>query len=170
VIGGGVGDDGAVGGDGNNIFYMGTGGDIVANLTDGDDTIFGGSGSDVLTDLYGDDKIFGGEGDDNIGAGAGDDYLYAGQGDDDLYGGAGDDVFFFNNATGHNTIHDFAGAGTTDGAEEDLIDLSSFHITFDDLNIAAAGVNLFTITVDNVDDFQIDVTSIQAPGEDDFIL
>jgi Ca2+-binding RTX toxin-like protein len=178
ILGGGTGNDTAFGYDGDDIFYMNTGTDEVGGFDD-NDTIFGGSGSDsVLGGLQGDDGddvIVGGESYDVIGGGDGDDPLYAGQGDDTLYGDAGDDIYFFNDAVGHNTINGFAGAGTTGGTEEDLIDLSSFNIDFSDIDLghmADGTANANAISITGVDDFDIVLTGVTATTltEGDFIL
>jgi Ca2+-binding RTX toxin-like protein len=178
ILGGGTGDDVAIGYDGNDIFYMNTGVDQVLG-GDGNDTIFGGTGSESvgggLQGEAGDDMIFGGDGNDVIGGGDGDDHLYAGQGNDSLAGDAGNDTFFFNDATGHNTIDDFVGAGTTGGTEEDLIDLSSFGIEFSDIDLGHMSdgtANANAISITGVDDFDIVLTGVTTTTltEDDFIL
>jgi hypothetical protein len=71
-------------------------------------------------------------------------------------------VFFFNDATGANTITDF-NANAAD--EADLIDLSSFgNIDFNDLS-----GNTGVITITGVDDFSFDVGAAVVAA-DDFIF
>ena len=62
--------------------------------------LFGGKGAD---------QLFGGDGNDQLNGGAGADQITGGRGDDLLRGGLGADTFYFDSASGHDTIVDFHG-------------------------------------------------------------
>jgi Ca2+-binding RTX toxin-like protein len=69
------------------------------------DTVYGNTGVDVVLAQGGDDLVIGGLGLDALSGDAGDDDLWGG-----LEGGTGDgagDFFFFDDADGNDTIHDF---------------------------------------------------------------
>ncbi len=110
--------------DGRDFVY---GDGLVANdLTDGNDTIFGGNGNDILTGGYGDDvivgeggrdlvdvadvrlnfgddQVFGGDGNDTVRSGAGNDLLQGGNDDDVLESNGGQDVLF--GEDGHDLLN-----------------------------------------------------------------
>ncbi|MCZ4353694.1 calcium-binding protein [Roseovarius aestuarii] len=65
--------------------------EVQDQMTDGADSLVGGSGDDTINGRAGGDYIEGGGGADVIGAGNGDDRVYAGSGNDVVYLGAGDD-------------------------------------------------------------------------------
>jgi len=74
---------------------------VIADPTDGDDTITGtagdnafsgGGGNDEMFGLGGDDILFGGDGNDLVAGGGGRDLVNGGDGDDDLRGGVGIDT------------------------------------------------------------------------------
>jgi hypothetical protein len=94
----------------------------------GNDTIDGGTGNDVIRGHKGRDVLTGGDGDDWISGGGKGDTIYDGAGADRLRGGAGADVFVMSADGDKDRIRDFE-----DGI--DLIDLSAFGVTFDDLHI-----------------------------------
>jgi len=84
----------------------GQGGDDSLFAFAGDDTLQGGDGNDQL---YGGNGGFNGSGNDVLSGGAGDDTLFGEDGDDLLAGGAGNDVYFFNAASGADTIDNRGG-------------------------------------------------------------
>ena len=115
----------------------GTTGSDTLNGGNGDDTLSGDSGADTLNGGNGNDALFGGRGRDTLNGGKGDDFLDGGNwidtldggaGNDFLIGGNGTDTFVFESGDGHDIIDDF-----TSG--DDKVDLSSFGISFDELNI-----------------------------------
>lgn len=121
--------------DGNDSIN-GHGGDDDVNGNLGDDTVDGLLGADVVRGGQGNDWVFGGAGDDfhvngnigndNVSGGEGNDIVHGGPdfdllhgdagddrvsgdlGNDTLFGDAGADVFAFGDASGHDTIADFA--------------------------------------------------------------
>ncbi len=106
-------------GGGNDIIYLGAGGDTTPcgdAATDclGDDFMDGGPGADALGDIgganeVGNDFLYGGLGNDDLAAGPGDDYVDGGEGDDYLGGFAGNDVLVpgRQDGTGAPTAGDF---------------------------------------------------------------
>ena len=68
--------------------------DDVANGTEFNDTILGGSGNDLFVGYGGNDSLFGGDDNDSVNAGNGDDTVYGGAGNDLLLAGAGNDRLF----------------------------------------------------------------------------
>ena len=99
----------------------------------GDDHLYGESGNDKLRGGKGDDHLYGGEGKDKLFGGIGDDILSGGAGKDILYGGAGADIFKAEKGMGKDIIRDFD--------INDMLDLSAFDLSFDDLNIRSVGKN-----------------------------
>ena len=73
----------------------------------------------------GDDTVIGGAGNDNLSGGGGNDILDGGAGNDIMTGDGGNDFFRFLAGFGTDTINGFG----TSGAAQDLIDISSFHLT-----------------------------------------
>ncbi|MBK5934271.1 putative secreted protein (type I secretion substrate) [Rhodovulum imhoffii] len=98
--------------------------------------IYGGVNADTLLGAGGDDHIFGGDGADSIDGGTGSDRIDGGSGGDTLSGGAGADWFVGSGLGGGATdvITDFEATGG------DVIDLSSYFVTLDD--VVAATVEL----------------------------
>ena len=95
--------------------------------------IYGGVNADTLLGAGGNDHIFGGEGADSIDGGTGADRIDGGSGDDTLSGGTGADWFVGSGFGGGvtDTITDFE-------ATIDVIDLSSYFATLDDVVAATA--------------------------------
>lgn len=96
--------------------------------------IYGGVNADTLLGAGGDDHIFGGEGADSIDGGTGADRIDGGSGGDTLSGGTGADWFVGSGLGGGATdvITDFEATGG------DVIDLSSYFATLDDVVAATA--------------------------------
>jgi Ca2+-binding RTX toxin-like protein len=94
------------GGEGSDIFFVGSGNDTV-NGNGGDDDLYGESGSDTLNGGDGNDELFGGSGTDTMNGGAGNDDLDGGSGNDRMSGGSGDDDFIFQSGNGYDTVTDF---------------------------------------------------------------
>lgn len=147
VLSGDQGDDLVNGGTGNDTLSGGTGDDRVIGKS-GDDTLFGDEGQDYLNGGIGDDTLNGGAGVDKIVGGTGSDIIEGGAGDDNLWGGhwTGDnkvDTFVFKAGSGKDYVHDFE-AGT------DLIDLSSYGVSFDE--VAAVSTDLGWATIIDLQD------------------
>lgn len=133
---GGDGNDSLAGDDGNDVLEGGSGVDLLAGGA-GDDTLRGDAGRDVLSGGDGVDTIYGGADEDRLGGDAGNDFLYGdagndqlagGDGDDTLNGGDGDDeilgqagndilrgdlgndTYYFDAASGSDTVVDASGA------------------------------------------------------------
>ena len=119
---GGDGDDRLTG---NGSLYGGTGNDRL----DGRGSLYGGDGDDLLFSRGdGGATLYGGDGDDRLTG-------YGRAGTDTLEGGDGADIFVFSlSSDGINIITDFS----TDAAARDMIDLSNYHLSEDELvaNIA----------------------------------
>jgi Ca2+-binding RTX toxin-like protein len=96
--------------------------------------IYGGVNADTLLGAGGDDHIFGREGADSIDGGTGADRIDGGSGGDTLSGGTGADWFVGSGLGGGATdiITDFEATGG------DVIDLSSYFATLDDVVAATA--------------------------------
>ena len=120
-------------GDENPNTLMGMGGDDTLTGNDNNDKLYGGAGDDTLNGNDGADMLKGGAGDDELNGGEGEDTLNGGAGDDDLSGDGGNDTFVFSpmDGAGSDAIVDYA-----DG---DMIDLSAFKITEEQL-IAAMSI------------------------------
>lgn len=115
------------GGLGNDI-VMGANG--TGDLTDGNDSIYGGLGIDIMQGNGGNDLIYGGKGvadtndggdtifsgtgNDTVYGNGGNDVIYGGPGNDALFGGLGNDTFVFASGSGVDTVA-FEGAGATVG-------------------------------------------------------
>jgi len=165
VIFTGAGNDVVNTGAGNDEIGTGDGADII-DAGNGNNVIFAGAGNDNITTGNGDDVIYGGAGGDNVSAGAGNDTIYAGAGDasqmTSLTGGAGNDTFVFAADGGVSTISDFGGSNG-----DDVIDLTAFNTSFDNLVTSVSGGNL-TILVDAENSITLTgVTTIEAS---DFIF
>jgi Ca2+-binding RTX toxin-like protein len=95
------------------------------------ENIYGGINADTLLGAGGDDHLFGGDGADSIDGGTGSDRIDGGSGSDTLSGGTGADWFVGSGLSGGTTdiITDFAGT-------EDVIDLSTYFVTLDDVVLA----------------------------------
>ena len=159
ILFGGNGDDRfiAAPGDGNDTYYGGDGIDTLdfsaftsavevalgsgrsmgytAGAQTGEDTVstvenvIGGSGNDNLRGSGGDNRLEGGAGDDFLYGGGGNDILIGGTGDDTLIGSGHEDVFVFGPGFGRDTVADFDDDAR---GSQDVLDISSFGITFDD--------------------------------------
>jgi Ca2+-binding RTX toxin-like protein len=122
-----------------------------------DDIITGNDGANVLSGDWGQDRLFGRNGNDTLRGGDGSDYLNGGQGSDFLWGDSGADTFVFepSNTRDRDTIRDFEDS-------IDVIDLSAYHIQFQNLLITDSGAdalirvgNQITIELDNVHAWQL---------------
>ena len=130
VLSGGAGDDKLYGGEGDDEAHGGEGADTI-DLGAGNDTAFGGAGADFIQGKAGNDTIEGGAGADKIVGGSGSDTIHGGAGNDNIWGGqwwkdGASDTFVYNKGGGRDTIHDFE-------VEQDQIDLSSYGLSFDDI-------------------------------------
>ena len=139
-------------------------GDESITGTNADDTLRGGLGNDVLLGWYGHDTLYGGAGDDTLTGWSGNDTLYGGDGndtlegsagDDTLTGGAGGDVFVYAPSQGNDVITDF-------NVREDVVDLSSFHITKSD------GTSAF-FSSDILEALSNSITSVTDPNNPDHV-
>lgn len=130
----GDGNDVAIGGDRNDIFWGGAGRDYLVG-NGGNDSLYGGDGDDKLEGDEGNDRLEGGDGDDVLYGGEGGDILLGGNGDDRLVGGAGND--FMKGGNGSDTfifrLSDYVrGTTTLDRVADfqigrDKIDLTAFN-------------------------------------------
>ncbi|MET7884955.1 calcium-binding protein [Streptomyces avermitilis] len=109
--GGGVYDEGAYGGAGDDTLtncaaecHGGAGNDSLSG-TSTDNTLFGDDGNDTLHGNAGRDLLQGGKGDDTLYGGASDDKLYGNSGNDVLHGGAGTD--FLSGGPGRNKVYQY---------------------------------------------------------------
>jgi Ca2+-binding RTX toxin-like protein len=154
--------------------------DLVAGTQRGDlfqVATLGGSGADTIdfsgraVTYYvnagmGNDRITGGTVSDFLVGGAGNDRIDGGEGDDQFIGGGGADTFLFVGRAGNDRVLDFMSGS-------DKIDLRSYGIDFDDLQIFNRGAD----TVVGVDsngngrsDFFITLVNAAAPTDSDFLL
>jgi len=124
-LGGGGGDDQLVGGEGLDILLGGDGQDRLEGGAAAD-LLMGDAGNDLLLGQDGEDVLEGGDGNDELQGGSGADVLIGGAGDDLLIGGIGADRFVFSGNFGHDAIRGFATG--------DVIDLSTFAISYGDLH------------------------------------
>jgi len=109
------------------------------------------------------DLIIGGKGKDILKGMAGNDELHGGKGRDVMYGGEGEDRFVFTYKSGKDTIKDFEQG-------IDKIDLTDFHITFDDLHIKEKRGDI-TVRVDAKTQIHLDdVGNMINLDESDFIF
>ncbi|MEM7057763.1 MAG: calcium-binding protein [Pseudomonadota bacterium] len=132
VVDGGAGADELFGGAGNDVVKGGAGDDHARGGT-GDDNVLGGDGSDTVEGGLGNDKVVGGAGADTLMGGEGDDHLWGGK-----WAADGEaDVFVKGQGTGTDFIHDFE-------AQNDVVDLSAYDISFDDLQGAMTDVGWAT--------------------------
>ena len=83
--------------------------------TDGDDALFGGDGSEELYGGAGADTLFGGAGNDFFDAGTGDDYLFGEEGNDELNGGDGNEEIL--GGAGEDTLWGGAGNDSLHGGD-----------------------------------------------------
>ena len=130
------------GGRGDDILFGGGYGDTLRggdqndtlNGGNGNDLLQAGNGSDVLRGGLGADTLFGGAGGDTLEGGAGADILNAGSGFNTVAGGGGADTIVIRpaNQFSDTRIMDFV-------AGEDVVDLTAFGITFDDLVLTDRG-------------------------------
>ena len=132
------------------------------------ENIIGSNGNDILAMDDGDNSIWGGQGNDTLNGRGGDDTLYGGTGDDILYGGSGNDLFVFANGDGNDTIMDFtAGAGLAD-----VIDIKDFNFADFNAVITASSDNGFdtTIALDGNDSLTLIGVRVADLNQDDFLL
>lgn len=106
ILDGKTNDDELHGGGGNDILYGGTGNDILYG-DDGKDILFGEDDNDVLYGGANDDYLDGGANDDTLQGGAGDDVMYGQSGNDSLDGQVGNDLIYGND--GDDIINGGAG-------------------------------------------------------------
>jgi len=171
------GTDSVTTGDGDNTIFTGAGvdtitagaGDDEIGAGDGDDsiatgagenTVFAGEGNDSIAGGTDADEIFAGAGNDTVATGGGDDTVYAGAGNDSITAGAGDETFVFV-TDGDNEIVNFGAAG------DDVIDLTSFGTSFDELVTSTDGTDT-TIIID--EDTTILLTGVASVAADDFLF
>ncbi|MDP2810165.1 MAG: putative Ig domain-containing protein [Rhodocyclaceae bacterium] len=123
--------------------------------TEGDDIFYLGAGSDVVRGLGGYDEMVGGGGDDTLAGGEGDDALLGGLGNDLLDGGAGSDSYGFDRGHGHDTIIETPASGDTNslwmGFNSNPVGPESLRFTRadDDLVIAVEGWDGDSVTLAN---------------------
>lgn len=98
----------------------------------GHDELVGGGGHDMLRGDGGADRLFGQQGRDSLFGGGGGDLIDGGPGGDTLRGDAGADIFVFGNASGTDSVMDFA-----DGT--DILRLVGHTGGFDDLSFSDSG-------------------------------
>ncbi|MEM9427952.1 MAG: hypothetical protein AAGA32_00440 [Pseudomonadota bacterium] len=157
------------GGDGNDIVYGGSWGDIL-NGFGGSDQLFGGAGADLLEGGGDDDILDGGTGDDNIAGEGGDDDIRGGEGDDTLRGNGNDDTI--EGGEGDDTV---VGGNGADIAvwSGDLADFT-ISVTDDEFTITdtntADGLDEGTDTVRTIEVFRFNgveytAEDLQAPTE-----
>lgn len=177
-IDGGSGADIINGGSGFDLIYGGNNSDIALVGGGGNDTIFGGFGDDAISGSAGNDGIRndligGDDGDDRIFGGTGNDFISGGDGNDLLSGGIGVDRFVFSEGFGRDTIVRYGEITSGGPRGDEIIDLSSLNVEFDDLNIIQAG-NSTLISVSGIGNFgsQIELTFTNASTitEDDFVF
>jgi Ca2+-binding RTX toxin-like protein len=138
---------------GDDLIIAGLGDDdLIGNS--GNDTISGGAGNDDIDGGASNDLLFGDAGNDIIQGGdnAGRDTIDGGIGNDTLTGGEGNDTFIFALNNGHDVITDFSNG-------DNIIDLTSQNLTFDDLTITQAG-NDTVIEIDT--DNSITLSGVEA--------
>ena len=148
------------GGDGMDTITGSAGRDTI-NGGAGSDTLDGGRGRDTLNGGADSDFLFGGQGRDTLLGGDGNDTLHGGTGNDFLTGGSGRDVFVFEAGDGRDRVTDF-----TSG--EDVLDLSAFGTTFEDIQLRDTkhGVR---IDVGDVDIFLVGLT-VDDIAASDFVF
>ncbi|MFZ6048885.1 peroxidase family protein, partial [Pseudomonas sp. CR3202] len=156
VIGGTVGNDITISGDGDDTLYGDEGNDELEGGY-GNDTVMGGAGDDILTDAGGDNRMEGGAGNDvivvgNMMAGGGGNLILGGDGKDFIvtiedisttFGGQGDDFIYSAKTslppTG-NEGDDWIEKGTQDGAPGDnFAPLLADNIIGNDIFIGGGG-------------------------------
>lgn len=126
-----------------------TGGALMVDGGNGDDTLIGTKFADVLR------------------GGAGDDTITGGDGNDTLTGGAGNDTFRFTARFDHDTITDFA-AGTAIG---DVIDFTSLFADFTAVLVASQQVGGDTvITLDGNNTLTLQNVAISQLNANDFLF
>lgn len=192
IIGSGFGDtltdtvSGTVAFGGNdNVFYGGSGGDIL-RMNGGDDMAYGGNGTDAL---------FGGIGDDSLSGGGAADSLTGGLGTDTLRGGDGADRFIFTQPQDsaaifalRDAIRDFTRAqgdridlrgidAITGGADNafDFIGTGAFSGSAGELRVRASSAGPYliiegTTNAGMVADFSIRVDAVANLIGTDFLL
>ena len=153
-------------------------------ITNGDDTIYGGEGNDTLAGEAGNDTISGGEGDNVIDGGTGDDTITAGSGDDTITGGEGNDSISAGDGTnvidageGNNTVTSGSGADTIDSGLWNWSHLNKiggwklgepgsekFKMAAHTMTLLGMGIELSRVD-DPYDDDCVDVEFFQAYGE-----
>lgn len=157
-INGNAGDDRLMGNDGDDAIQGGS----------GEDLLKGGTGADDLSGGHENDMIFGGADGDHLQGGAGHDQLIGGAGADTLAGGTGNDhlwggnflhdnstdIFIYIQGGGQDMVHDFE-------SDQDRIDLSSFGLTYDELQTRFNDLGWAT---------EIDFSGLDGAGDVDCII
>lgn len=163
LFGGGDGDI-IIAGDGDDLLNGGGGNDPLLLGGTGDDGISGGSGNDNMLGENGDDRLFGGAGADTITGGAGNDLIS---------GGTGVDTFVFDNGFGRDVIARYGEVTAGGPRVDEVIDLSSMGIEFDDVLIQQVGNSTF-IQVPGAQNFgasiELTFTNASTITEDDFLF
>ena len=141
TVDGGDGDDMVGGRSGNDVVSGGKGNDTVKGGGQ-DDTVSGGEGNDTVAGESGNDHVSGDAGNDLLVGGGGADTLIGGEGDDHMWGGnfgadGARDVFVKDAGTGTDYVHDFE-------TKADVVDLSAYNISFDELQGAMTDVGWAT--------------------------
>lgn len=172
-LNGGGGDDLLLGLGGNDLLRGGDGDDLIDG-GDGDDEIFGDDGNDGVTGGAGNDRIFLAGGDDITRVGdswddSGDDFIRGGSGNDILFDFGGSNVIFGD--AGDDRISGFDQPGT-DAPDEIFAGSGDDEILVDDGDTAtgAAGVDLFTVLVDEADDAAATITDFDPASEQLVVL
>lgn len=119
TVTGGAGNDTLLGGNGDDSVFGGIDDDLIYGCRDmdwldgerGNDVIHGDHGNDTIFGGEGSDAIYGGSQADNISGGQGSDHIWGGTGNDTLSGNTGADTFYFNSASGHDSVVAFAEEG-----------------------------------------------------------
>ena len=155
VFVGGATDDLANGGGGRDVILGRDGWDVLSGGARGD-IIFGGAGQDIVSGDGGIDFLRGGRGADIVSGGrgadivqgnAGNDIVSGGAGNDFVRGGGGADRFVIELGAEIDLLRDFR------RAEGDVVDLSAFDTSFDELAITGGtlsnGVRGTSISLDD---------------------
>jgi Ca2+-binding RTX toxin-like protein len=95
--------------------------DVLDNVTDDADVIYGYGGDDFIWGDGGADTIYGGTGDDYLNGGSGNDVLTGGSGADQMNGGTGSDTASYADSTAGVTVSLISGEGFGGTAEDDTL-------------------------------------------------
>jgi len=130
------------------------------------DTLTGNAGANALAGLDGNDVLVGAQGADTLFGNGGADVLYGGLNNDILYGNLGSDSFVFDASFGHDTIADFAPAGSG----HDLINFSTAlfpNYAAVQSHMTQAGVGV-VITFDGSDSVTLKAVTMASLSASDF--